>query len=481
MKFSRTSRLRKQDTFLHFVSPHRILRSLIISLFLSLKTQTGHISVDLFPLDLVLGCVSKEVFVILCNNLHLHVQRPRKRRRALNPAFAASSLAPTSFVAPSQYYKLRGVQGVSGGRFADDPIEEFPSLTDSINSRVIGSRFQEVNRNSAYGLLPLGSRVHVEKSGELGPSTPEFPTFPIPQIPDPRRYGPNHMLETTTETEYETPNEEEALNDEWVDVTQGGRPSEFESDYNGTPPSSSKRRPEKEPLSSSRRETFPFRSNRNGRSQAEGEEVLPPHLRLQPSQPFVRPMSGINHDDLGVVYGDIRQWRSKLKVINAEIAEVQRECYNDIADGSRIKGWLLVGRGLRFIPGVELIEGRAKEDIRWDVLQNERSVLDSIILWAVIVVVTVLLAAGCESTIWITHCLYLYLIDLIVTAASGLALGTAPDVAHFLPFLAPLTGSNALASGIATVLCPALAATIFIVLALTIINCKPFLSKYILE
>ena len=44
----------------------------------------------------------------------------------------------------------------------------------------------------------------------------------------------------------------------------------------------------------------------------------------------------------------------------------------------------MVGRGLRFIPGIELVEGRAKEDIRWDVLQNERTTLDTVVLWMVV-------------------------------------------------------------------------------------------------
>jgi hypothetical protein len=56
----------------------------------------------------------------------------------------------------------------------------------------------------------------------------------------------------------------------------------------------------------------------------------------------------------------------------------------------------MVGRGLKFIPGAQLIEGRAKEDIRWDVLQNERSSLDSAVLWTVVAIVVVLLATGCR-------------------------------------------------------------------------------------
>ncbi|KAF8079018.1 hypothetical protein FPV67DRAFT_1467201 [Lyophyllum atratum] len=381
----------------------------------------------------------------------------RGRRRRANPAFAATSLAPTSFVAPSQYYKLRTVQGVSGGRFADSGIDQLPSLSESINSRVIGSRFLEVNRNSvAYGRLPLGSHVVVEKSGQIGPgnvSAAQDDGFGFSTIPDPRRFGPNYaddsILEEVDEHgmrhDYEhEEGENYVLDDEWVDISKE-TPRDTDSEPNGPlpGPSTFMRRPKKEPISSVRRETFPLRQ--------EPESVQPPHLRLQPSQPFVRPLEGLNFDDLGHVYADITQWRSRLKVINAEIADAQRESYNDIADGARIKGWLMVGRGLRHVPGIQLIEGRAKEDIRWDVLQNERSPLDAAVFWAIVIVVIILLAAG-------------------LTAASGLALATAPDVAHYLSFLGPLLTMDRLPAGLATVLAPAVAATLFISLALYLVH-----------
>ncbi|KAF8899144.1 hypothetical protein BD779DRAFT_1487243 [Infundibulicybe gibba] len=357
-----------------------------------------------------------------------------RRRRAVNPAFAASSLAPTSFVAPSQYYKLRGVQGVSGGRFVDSQ----PTFSDSINSRVIGSRFQEVNRNSvAFGRLPLGSHVKVERSGQLGPGSPPA-SITYPQIPDPRLYGPNFSIEYFQDGE----GFEEVVDDDWVDLTKNA-PGEFDTDFNGMPPAG----PSNEEIPAARRETFPLRS----RGGEEPESMAPPHLRLQPAQPFVRPLDGMNYGDLGDVYADITQWRSRLKAINGEIAEVQRDRYNDIADGARIKGWLMVGKGLRFLHGVEMIEGRAKEDIRWDVLQNERSKLDLVVLWTIVGMVVVLLAAG-------------------VTAACGLALSTAPDVAHFLPFLQPILNAPPLASGLASILVPAVAATLFITVALALVN-----------
>jgi hypothetical protein len=243
----------------------------------------------------------------------------------------------------------------------------------------------------------MGSHVIVEKSGRLGPRSPiDSGTF---SIPDPRRFGPNYGIDLynvdeVDELDVQNDPDSNGLDEEWVDLIKE-TPSDLGSAHNGTPiagPSSFRRRPKQEPVTASKRETFPLRREHN----PDPDSFPPPHLRLQPSQPFVRPLDGLNFDDLGHVYEDITQWRSRLKAINAEIADAQRESYNDIADGARIKGWLMVGRGLRFIPGIQLIEGRAKEDIRWDVLQNERSWMDSAVLWAVVGVVMVLLAAGCK-------------------------------------------------------------------------------------
>ncbi|KAJ6542659.1 hypothetical protein B0H19DRAFT_957413 [Mycena capillaripes] len=399
--------------------------------------------------------------------------RKPRRKRSLNPAFASSSLAPTSFVAPSLYYKLHRVQGVSGGQFdaegaVADAGDKSASLSQTINSRIIGSRFQEVNRNSvAYGRLPMGSHVRIDQTGELGPinAIDEHGYF--------AKYGPNHGV-------VEEGEEDEEERRDWVDVFQEHHPRAEESEDNGPGPSSprsfrrrgnqtstprdathsqsqSQSQSDPQATTSTKRETFPFRRRKSSAGGTPGtdEGVPPPHMRLQPAQPFVRPHDGIDFTHLGEVYADITQWRSRLKAINAEIGDAQTTGYEDIAAGVRIKGWLLIGRGLRFVKGVQIIEGMAKEDVRWDVLQNERSPLDAIVLWCLLGVAAVLLAAG-------------------LTAAAGLSLTTAPDVAHYLPFLAPLlsskTTSATIASGLATVLAPAVAATLFISLAVAIIN-----------
>jgi len=124
---------------------------------------------------------------------------------------------------------------------------------------------------------------------------------------------------------------------------------------------------------------------------------VPPHLRVQRAPPFVRPLTGLNHDELGSVYSEIRTWRSRLKTINEDIRLAQENGYQDIADGTRVKGWLLIGRGLRFLPGIQLIEGRAKEDVRWDILQHGgNDALSQVSFWIVVVAIAVTLLLGRE-------------------------------------------------------------------------------------
>lgn len=383
---------------------------------------------------------------------------------------------------PSSYYKLRGVDGVSNGRFTDPEDAEQKSkqrevsFTDTINQRIVGSRFQEVNHNStAYGRLPLGSHVQVSESGELGPPMASTPTMTPSIPPDSMRFGPNQTWAPSSET-YNSGHDSffqrsqgisrvsSELGGEWVDVLHEP-PQKFgtESDYAPFQPEpepeivEDRRRPPRVTATppSENRETFPIRA-RNGETPS--VNIVPPHLRLQFQQPFVRPLSGMDHEDLGDVYTDISHWRTRLKAINAEIADAQRDCYSDIADGARIKGWLMVGKGLKFLPGIELVEGRSKEDIRWDELQHGGGMWNATAFWALVVMVLILLAAG-------------------LTAAAGLVLSTSPDVARYLPFLENLANSNDLATGLITVLCPTLAATLFIVIAITIIHRGFYMSS----
>ena len=373
-------------------------------------------------------------------------QSGRRRRRGRNPADGSSSLAPTSYVAPSSYYKL-GVRGINGGRFADD--DSRASFTDSVNQRIVGTRFQEGSRLSlAFGRLPIGSLFRTNASGPLD-AVPE-PDLEEPEpdvhIPDPRMYGPNYVPhgteETTDPATLYSPGSEPAplatppsSDGDWVDV---GRVAPIDFRYSRTPSAPSApsvpsvpspiamphvlpppppdtpiqparassvfrfgRRPKIfGPAPSEHRSTFPLRDRGAGTDPGGGSgpgEVVPPHLRVQRAPPFVRPLTGLNHDELGSVYAEIRTWRSRLKTINEDIRLAQENGYQDIADGTGVKGWLLIGRGLRFLPGIELIEGRAKEDVRWDILQQGGSdPLSQVSFWIVVVVAAITLLIGSE-------------------------------------------------------------------------------------
>ncbi|RPD82440.1 hypothetical protein L226DRAFT_528605 [Lentinus tigrinus ALCF2SS1-7] len=405
------------------------------------------------------------------------ISRPRplmgsRRRRKRNPAFGSSSLPPTSYVMPSQFYQISELDGITGGEFADPERDlprtpprgsSQPSFSDSVSRRVVGSRFQEVNRNSmAYGKLPLGSPLRMDDSGQLGPINLTDSPVPMeaPYAPDQHTsWDTAAFSESLGQPQWlhhqhnpETIMEAEEPDEDWHDVAQED-PEAFEhaEEY----PAEARRRPRPPRNRAARtgtpigehRETFPLRN----RDPTVPEDVPPPHLRLQPQQPFVRPLSGVNHDKLGEIYADINHWRWKLKVINAEIAEVQRESYNDIADGARIKGWLMIGRGLRYLPGVQLIEGRAKEDIRWDELQNHDDWFRKVVWWLAVIMVGVFLAVG-------------------LIAVSGLAVAAAPDVAHYFPFFLPMTTGNQVGAGVATCLAAAVAAILFISIACVVLN-----------
>jgi len=124
-------------------------------------------------------------------------------------------------------------------------------------------------------------------------------------------------------------------------------------------------------------------------------ETKPLHLRLQGQAPFVRPLTG-QHERLGHVYNAISESRSRLKVLNIEISDCQQDGFNDVAEGANVKGWMVVGKGVRFIPGIQMIEGRSKEDVRWHEIQDERGAFGKILYVLVVIMTGVFLGASCE-------------------------------------------------------------------------------------
>ena len=283
--------------------------------------------------------------------------------------------------------------------------------------------------------FPIGSLFRSNASGVLDVVPEPQPVLePDAPIPDPMMHGPNYVARATEDTTdpatlYSPGSAETHLpssngDDDWVDV---GREAPIDFRYSHTPsvpspvplpqvlpPAEAPLQPARAssvfrfvrrpkifgPAPSEHRSTFPLRvrsATEAGEGTARGEEV-PPHLRVQRAPPFVRPLTGLNHDELGAVYSEIRTWRTRLKTINEDIRIAQEDGYQFIADGVRVKGWLLTGRGLRFLPGIHLIEGRAKEDVRWDVLQQGgRDSVSQAAFWTVVLAIAGTLLIGCES------------------------------------------------------------------------------------
>jgi calcium permeable stress-gated cation channel len=78
--------------------------------------------------------------------------------------------------------------------------------------------------------------------------------------------------------------------------------------------------------------------------------------------PFVHPLTGLNHNELGAVYSEVQSWCMQLKIINEDI-QIMQEWYQAITDGVFVKGWLLSRHELWFLPEIQLIEGHLKEDV----------------------------------------------------------------------------------------------------------------------
>lgn len=288
--------------------------------------------------------------------------------------------------------------------------------------------------------FPIGSLFRLTTGGVVDEvPEPQQELEPDAPIPDPMIHGPNYIARTVEETT-EDP---ETLyspgsgamrlpssngDSDWVDV---GREAPIDFRYSHTPsahtPSAPSvvalplvlppppevpfqparassifrfvRRPKIfGPAPSEHRSTFPLRERAGaGAGVGSGGEEIPPHLRVQRAPPFVRPLTGLNHDELGAVYAEIRIWRTRLKTVNEDIRIAQEEGYQAIVDGVHVKGWLLTGRGLRFLPGIQLIEGRAKEDVRWDILQLGGSdAMNQVSFWTVVVVIGASLLLGRE-------------------------------------------------------------------------------------
>lgn len=306
---------------------------------------------------------------------------------------------PTAYLAPSSFYRLRDIRISQLSSQGNDD-----NLASRISQRVIGTRFQEVQRGSRIlsRIFSWGSGSPPENLAGIGSMNPaQFSTEQLRHGPNEPLSGnvadnevllpdesqtDNQGLDSVTEETQENPN----LSNEDHHLESPGRIVSTEFNYTPRP----RWRQARGPLD--RRSTFAMRL-KPGHFDPNTDPIPPPHLRLQSQRPFVRPVSGMDHDQLGAIYNNIRDWRSRLKIINVEISETQQSCYDSIASGTGTKGWLLIGRGLRHLPYIRMVEGRSKEDILYEQLQVDIGGLGTLLFWSTICIITMISCGISES------------------------------------------------------------------------------------
>ncbi|WWC67601.1 uncharacterized protein I206_101511 [Kwoniella pini CBS 10737] len=149
-----------------------------------------------------------------------------------------------------------------------------------------------------------------------------------------------------------------------------------------------------------------------------------------------------SHSRLADHYATIRRCRATFKEMNREIDELQRRKFAEIATtNSNLVGWVIVGKGVRWLPHAEIIEGFTREDFLWHngVYQtNEKQ------FWAKVTILAMVLG-------------------IILIPVLGLTVGTAPGFDHYLGLMKPLAKSDGLGSGVVEGLVPAIFLTLVVV------------------
>ncbi|KAF8334005.1 uncharacterized protein EI90DRAFT_3050622 [Cantharellus anzutake] len=426
--------------------------------------QAECLYIDSFKVSSSEALTSAEDDIVPLESPDTYEQAPREKRigrpRPLRSSrlnygrrsASSSSRPPTTYIAPSSYYRLRGIRRVSDA--TTDRNGSNGGMMSEFGYRATRSRIDEAppRQSVTFGPLPQDGHPHAER-----PEPINFTQGPNYGEPDP---------------------EEEArwLDQEGWDVMPDRerlpeileRQSFLSRIGLGFPPRGSRLVTYRETISE---ESFasPHDSSedrhaaiRNLDFGVEGEPLtqvpsLAPVPRLRLQEPIMRPVSGLHQEHLTSLYQDIRRWRSQLKALNIEIEDQQKSAVDQIAQGRNVRGWLLVGKGIRFFPGVRMIEGRSKDDIRWEELQHDGGLIGRISFWIIVSIVGVVLAGACQLRNNSGPC-------------TRFSPCQCPDFAYYLPLLNTVDNYPDFWPGVLTTLVPAVAASLFMCIAVGLVH-----------
>lgn len=93
---------------------------------------------------------------------------------------------------------------------------------------------------------------------------------------------------------------------------------------------------------------------------------------------------------VGRHYSDIREQRALFKQLNEEIGQSQQKAFGQAAKGEQVRGWLVIGKEVRYLPGARVVEGATREDILWE---NVGKSSGETVFWITLVLLALLVAA----------------------------------------------------------------------------------------
>lgn len=178
----------------------------------------------------------------------------------------------------------------------------------------------------------------------------------------------------------------------------------------------------------------------------------PPSPSMQPVSPVPPPRPSASqserHDP------SIERYRSQFKALNEEISVLQQDTFAKVSNADPVLGWILVGRGVEWLPGAQLIEGRTREDIQWANIGRPRGEKAYIAQVAVIGFIFFVICTSADDPP-IPPTRRGKTADVAAVPFLALTVSTAPGFANYLPFLRPVSESDGFWTGVVEALVPA--------------------------
>jgi hypothetical protein len=114
-------------------------------------------------------------------------------------------------------------------------------------------------------------------------------------------------------------------------------------------------------------------------------------------RPYLQPSKLTTPDTVATLYNAIREYRSALRKLNSEAESLQLEVMENVSAGRNVEGWLLVGKGLHHLRGVEVFESPNKDGIQYDALVGAPSrSFGRVAFWMAALAAALFASGSCE-------------------------------------------------------------------------------------